>query len=46
LKLAQTGIEIKAFSSVVELLLRDVPRVDGRRGSLGGHLDRNPPAGH
>jgi hypothetical protein len=41
--LAQARIEIKTFSSVIELLLRNMPSIDGRRGSLGGHLDRNPP---
>ena len=41
--LAQAGVEVELLGGDVELLLRHVPRVDGRRCSLGGHVDRDPP---
>ena len=41
--LAQARIEVELVRRNVELLLRDVPWIDGRRGSLGGHETCAPP---
>jgi hypothetical protein len=43
--LAQSWFEVEPFGGLIELLLRYMPWVNGRRGSLGGHLSRDPPTG-